>query len=405
MKLPGYYSSGEFAKKAHITKKTVRYYDEHNILKPSYVNENGARFYNDDDFARLQQILFLKYLGFSLDDIKEMTLRNTDSNVMSESLHMQLGLVEERIEQMKLMKSALQEASEVIDEGRSVDWSHMLELVNINEMEQKLKQQYRDASNISARINLHRDFSMNPVSWFSWVFDECSFFEGEKVLEVGCGDASLWTQNIDRIPADMQITLTDISYGMVRDATRNVGADDKRFTYEVMDAHRLYKPDASYDCVIADHVLFYCDNLDAVCSEIQRVLKPGGVFVCSTYSSRHMKEINDLVQEFDDRIELSYRREESVNLQPTAQSFTESYNKKIKLTLEKDFSILQETFSQMVESSDILVAHADKNPIIVEIMPWLYQFKLLGETGNEVLAMVKAYDKNNQSLPLQRTPP
>ena len=135
MKLPGYYSSGEFAKKAHITKKTVRYYDEHNILKPSYVNENGARFYNDDDFARLQQILFLKYLGFSLDDIKEMTLRNTDSNVMSESLHMQLGLVEERIEQMKLMKSALQEASEVIDEGRSVDWSHMLELVNINEME------------------------------------------------------------------------------------------------------------------------------------------------------------------------------------------------------------------------------------------------------------------------------
>ena len=296
MKLPGYYSSGEFAKKAHITKKTIRYYDEHNILKPSYVNENGARFYNDDDFARLQQILFLKYLGFSLDDIKEMTLRNTDSNVMSESLHMQLGLVEERIEQMKLMKSALQEASEVIDEGRSVDWSHMLELVNINEMEQKLKQQYRDASNISARINLHRDFSINPVSWFSWVFDECSFFEGEKVLEVGCGDASLWTQNIDRIPADMQITLTDISYGMVRDATRNVGADDKRFTYEVMDAHRLYKPDASYDCVIADHVLFYCDNLDAVCSEILRVLKPGGVFVCSTYSSRHMKEINDLPQ-------------------------------------------------------------------------------------------------------------
>ena len=118
MKLPGYYSSGEFAKKAHITKKTVRYYDEHNILKPSYVNENGARFYNDDDFARLQQILFLKYLGFSLDDIKEMTLRNTDSNVMSESLHMQLGLVEERIEQMKLMKSALQEASEEI--GRAV---------------------------------------------------------------------------------------------------------------------------------------------------------------------------------------------------------------------------------------------------------------------------------------------
>ena len=52
MKLPGYYSSGEFAAKAHITKKTIRYYDEHHILKPSFVNENGARFYTDEDFAR-----------------------------------------------------------------------------------------------------------------------------------------------------------------------------------------------------------------------------------------------------------------------------------------------------------------------------------------------------------------
>lgn len=308
MKLKGYYTSGEFAKKAHITKKTIRYYDENNILKPSYVNENGARFYNDEDFARLQQILFLKYLGFSLDDIKEMTLRNTNSDVLAESLHMQLSLVEERIEQMKLMKSALQEASDVIDQGKSVDWSHMLELVNINEMEQKLKQQYRDASNISARINLHRDFSINPKRWFNWVFEECRFFKGEKVLEVGCGDASLWTQNIPDIPQDIDITLTDISYGMVRDATRNIGEDDKRFKYEVMDAHRLYKQDESFDCVIANHVLFYCDDLDMVCSEIYRVLKPGGVFVCSTYSSQHMKEISELVKEFDDRIELSAER-------------------------------------------------------------------------------------------------
>ena len=55
MKLEGYYSSGDFAKKAHITKKTIRYYDEHNILKPSFVSDSGARFYSDEDFARLQK--------------------------------------------------------------------------------------------------------------------------------------------------------------------------------------------------------------------------------------------------------------------------------------------------------------------------------------------------------------
>lgn len=53
-------------KLAHITKKTIRYYDEHNILKPSYVDPaTKTRFYTDDDLARLQQILLLKALGFS----------------------------------------------------------------------------------------------------------------------------------------------------------------------------------------------------------------------------------------------------------------------------------------------------------------------------------------------------
>ena len=70
MKLPGFYSSGEFAAKAHITKKTIRYYDEHHILKPSFVNENGARFYTDEDFARLQQILFFREFDISLKEIK-----------------------------------------------------------------------------------------------------------------------------------------------------------------------------------------------------------------------------------------------------------------------------------------------------------------------------------------------
>ena len=57
MKKEGFYSSGEFARMAHVTVRTIRYYDSHDILKPSFVNESGARFYTDEDFTRLQQIL------------------------------------------------------------------------------------------------------------------------------------------------------------------------------------------------------------------------------------------------------------------------------------------------------------------------------------------------------------
>lgn len=308
MKLEGYYSSGEFANKAHITKKTVRYYDEHNILKPSFVNENGARFYTDKDFARLQQILFLKYLGFSLDDIREMTMRNSDMSFLSESLHMQLGLMEERLEQMQLMKQALIEASEAVDQGAAVDWSQMLQVVNLNEMEQKLKSQYLNSSNISARINLHKEYAVNKKGWFPWLFEQCQIQPGDTILEIGCGDASLWRENRERIPENIKIVLSDLSDGMMRDVKRSIGKKDERFRFDVMDAHQIHMPDASVDLLIANHVLFYCEDLQQVFREIKRVLKPDGIFICSTYSGSHMKEISDLVKEFDDRIVLSADR-------------------------------------------------------------------------------------------------
>ena len=51
MKKEGFYSSGEFARMAHVTVRTIRYYDSHDILKPSFVNESGARFYTDEDLS------------------------------------------------------------------------------------------------------------------------------------------------------------------------------------------------------------------------------------------------------------------------------------------------------------------------------------------------------------------
>lgn len=363
MKLEGYYSSGEFANKAHITKKTVRYYDEHNILKPSFVNENGARFYTDKDFARLQQILFLKYLGFSLDDIREMTLRNSDMSFLSESLHMQLGLMEERLEQMQLMKQALIEASEAVDQGAAVDWSQMLQVVNLNEMEQKLKSQYLNSSNISARINLHKEYAVNKKGWFPWLFEQCHIQPGDTILEIGCGDASLWRENREKIPENIKIILSDLSDGMMRDVKRSIGKKDERFRFDVMDAHQIHMPDASVDLLIANHVLFYCEDLHQVFREIKRVLKSGGIFICSTYSGSHMKEISELVKEFDDRIVLSADR--------LYERFGKENGKELLQKEFKDIVWVQYEDHLSVTDADALLAyilscHGNQNRYIVD---------------------------------------
>lgn len=363
MKLEGYYSSGEFANKAHITKKTVRYYDEHNILKPSFVNENGARFYTDKDFARLQQILFLKYLGFSLDDIREMTMRNSDMSFLSESLHMQLGLMEERLEQMQLMKQALIEASEAVDQGAEVDWSQMLQVVNLNEMEQKLKSQYLNSSNISARINLHKEYAVNKKGWFPWLFEQCQIQPGDTILEIGCGDASLWRENRERIPENIKIVLSDLSDGMMRDVKRSIGKKDERFRFDVMDAHQIHMPDASVDLLIANHVLFYCEDLQQVFREIKRVLKSDGIFICSTYSGSHMKEISELVKEFDDRIVLSADR--------LYERFGKENGKELLQKEFKDIVWVQYEDHLSVTDADALLAyilscHGNQNRYIVD---------------------------------------
>lgn len=310
MKKEGYYSSGEFAKMAHISKKTLRYYDEHNILKPSFLTPYGARFYSDEDFARLQQILLLKFLGFSLEDIREMTINDSDYHFMAEALRLQKKLVQDKIEQLTLVEQAIDETSRAIEKEHSVNWSQMLNLIHLTGMEKSMKNQYQNASNLSARIRLHDRFSQNREGWFPWIFRQCDLAHHKNVLEIGCGDGSLWLLNKEKIPDGLCVTLSDISRGMLRDTRREIKQiqTSSVFDFRAFDCADIPFEDSSFDLILANHVLFYCEDLPVVLQEISRVLAPGGTFLCSTYGSEHMKEISELVAGFDDRIVLSADR-------------------------------------------------------------------------------------------------
>ena len=310
MKLPGYYSSGDFARMAQVSVRTIRFYDKQNILKPSYVTPAGARFYTDSDFVKLQQILLLKYLGFSLEEIKGMTIDDADYHFLQNSLTMQKKLIADKIEQMQLVEQAIDNTVDALEENHQIDWSQMLHLIHLTGMEKSLKSQYENANNISARIRLHREFSTNPKGWFPWIFETGVLpYIAEKsktvhILELGCGEGSLWTENLSRLPENVHVTVSDISEGMIRDVRRNIGSDE-RFSYECFDCHKIPAQANTYHIVIANHLLFYCEDMAQVCSEVKRVLKDGGVFLCSTYGTAHMQEITHLVQKFDSRIILA----------------------------------------------------------------------------------------------------
>ena len=306
MKPTGSYTSGQFAKMAHISVRTVRFYDKQNILKPSYVAPSGSRYYTDQDFARLQQILLLKYLGFSLEDIKEMTIDDTDYHFMLNSLKLQKKLIQDRMEQLQLVEQAIEDTAKEMEANHSVNWSHMLDLIHLTGMEKSLKTQYMNSNNISARIRLHSLYSQNKEGWVPWLYKQYHIKEGMQILELGCGDGTLWSANHSQLPANIHITLSDISEGMLRDAKRQLsGTESSIFEFLTFDCQDIPLPSRSFDLVLANHLLFYCQNISGALAQARRVLKPEGCFLCSAYGSSHMQEISQLVQDFDSRIILS----------------------------------------------------------------------------------------------------
>jgi len=66
------YTVQKLAKLAGVSTRTLRYYDEFGILKPARINSSGYRIYGKQEVNRLQQIMFFRELGVSLESIKEI---------------------------------------------------------------------------------------------------------------------------------------------------------------------------------------------------------------------------------------------------------------------------------------------------------------------------------------------
>ena len=365
-----YFTSGEFARQANVTLRTIRFYDARNLLKPSFRNENGNRYYTDEDLARLQQILLLKYLGFSLEEIREMLMVSMDLHFLEESLSIQKKLVQERIDELHAVLEAIDETSEAIHEEEQINWNSMINLIHLTAIERSLKNQYLNASNISARIRLHRDYSVNKEGWFHWVYRLCGIHEGARILELGCGSGALWTENRDQIPHSAEILLSDVSDGMVHDAERAIG-EDSRFTFAAFDAQKIPYPDDSFDLVIANHVLFYMDDVSAACSEIRRVLRPGGKLAASTYGREHMKEITDLVQGFSNDIVLSEKHLYETFGLDNGRSILEPYFTDIECMRYEDAIELNEAEPLILY---ILSCHGNQNHILNDRYRDFYEY-------------------------------
>lgn len=293
------FTIGEFAEKAGVTLRTLRYYDKIDLLKPSSYNEAGHRLYSMEDFGTLQKILTLKFIGLSLEDIANIMKYDLSDNDLKKPLEIQKEIMEEKILHIQMVIKAIEEAVHMLDNNHTLNWDKFVNIINVINIDKKWIEQYENASNLKARIRIHELFSTNKQGWMNWFFDQLNLPDKATILELGCGDGSLWDKNFDAIPKGWHITLTDSSQGMLKDAKKNLGSKSDRFKFKLVDAQNIPFEDCIFDLVIANNMLYHVSDKEKAFSEIRRVLKPNGYLYASTVGKNHMKEMRDIIAKFN----------------------------------------------------------------------------------------------------------
>jgi SAM-dependent methyltransferase len=155
--------------------------------------------------------------------------------------------------------------------------------------------QYKDATNLNARIALHARFARADEPWYPWLAASVDWPEDGDVLEVGCGPGLLWKSIAPLLP-HLRLTLTDLSEGMLVTAHDVVDPIESinLVATQACDAQDLPFPDESFDVVVANHMLYHVPEPGQAAAEFARVLRPGGVLLAATNGPSHLDVITDI---------------------------------------------------------------------------------------------------------------
>ena len=125
----GYMTVGEVAKKMDVTVRTLQHYDKEGLLSPSAISEGGRRLYTDKDIVKLHQILSLKHLGFSLDDIKNRLIPLDTPNEIAAVLEQQATAVQKKINSLSESLRELKALRAEVLQMQSVDFKKYADII------------------------------------------------------------------------------------------------------------------------------------------------------------------------------------------------------------------------------------------------------------------------------------
>ena len=181
----GYMTVGEVAKKVGTTVRTLQYYDKEGLLSPSAESEGGRRLYTDKDLVTLHQILSLKSLGFSLDDIKCRLISLETPTDVATALTEQADSIREKIEQLTDSLTAIEQLKTEVLQMRTVNFKKYADIIvnlQIKNDSYYLIKRFDDDMLDHIRNQFDRESGLDFMDRFNRLSDEIVQLQKENVL-------------------------------------------------------------------------------------------------------------------------------------------------------------------------------------------------------------------------------
>ncbi len=171
----GYMTVGEVAKKIGVTVRTLQYYDKEGLLSPSAESEGGRRLYTDKDLVILHQIISLKSLGFSLDDIKHRLISLETPTDVANALTEQADSIREKIEQLTASLAAIEQLKEEVLQMQTVNFKKYADIIVNLQMKNDsyyLIKRFDDDTLDYIRHHFDKESGLNFMDRFNRLSDE-----------------------------------------------------------------------------------------------------------------------------------------------------------------------------------------------------------------------------------------
>ncbi len=291
-------TSGEIAKKAGISQKAVRLYDEKGLLKPSDYSEGNYRLYDNEALLVLEKIIALKQVGFSLEEIRD-SLTGKDNTDILKTLEDQIEMMETK--RYELERAVARIKAVIARSNGNPDWDDVADILKEMQADQNA-----DDGHFFAL-----DHTKDEIDWYVKIFNDIKVKPGEKVLDLGCGFAKLWRNNWEEIPEFVKIDGYDLRGSWADDFEKFVNDNSDKLSnetkinvwFEDLEDEKTWehiKGEEKYSMIIAHYLADGLKDAEALIAKSSEVLADNGVMSLNCYGNGHETRIKFWIDKLEE---------------------------------------------------------------------------------------------------------